>query len=90
MLPSTFRSIEREPAKMLRHLCEVMEEAHGWQPMVEIWLDKYGITHLAMKYVGKHDGEFDGLRVWHTIERKFETMDDAVLEFCKECADGLE
>lgn len=75
----------------LPELCKEIFKVHGWQPLIEIWVDEFGYQRIAMKYSLDTDPSEAELRTFHEIHnvKAFPTFDEMAEQFCKECCEGL-
>lgn len=80
-------------AQKLEDVCRRMEKLHGWEPMIEIWFDKFGVQRIEMQYSLPTDEQDAPLRSWCTVDdidqaaRNFDVLVD---RFVARCTAGLD
>lgn len=76
----------------LSALCLLMKEVHGWDPMVEIWTDRFGTQRIALNYSEPTDAEDDEFRVFAAIDNLAPRLSfyDLRRLFVHQCTEGLE
>jgi len=69
-----------------------LEAVHGWEGLVEVWIDKYGIQRIECKYRLDSDPQDREFRSHCVVERMNTKVTDAelMIEFADKCVEGLE